>query len=42
MSAKFTGKFSPDGNSFSGGWRPNRGADKTVNAPYDIAGTRAE
>jgi hypothetical protein len=23
-----------------GGWRPNPGADETVNVPYDIGGTR--
>ena len=40
MDAKFTGKFSPDGNSFSGGWRPNPGADETINTSYDIGGTR--
>jgi len=40
MGATFTGKFSPDGNSFSGGWRPKPGADETVNAPYDIRVSR--
>jgi hypothetical protein len=40
LDAKFTGKFSPDGDSFSGGWRPNPGADETINAPYDIGGSR--
>lgn len=42
MSARFTGKFSPDGNSFAGGWRPNPGADEAVNAPYDIRVSRIE
>jgi hypothetical protein len=42
MNAKFTGKFSSDGKSFTGGWRPNRGADKTINTSYDITGTRVE
>lgn len=42
MNATFTGKFAPDGNSFAGGWRPARGADETVNAPYDITVTRAK
>ena len=42
MNATFTGKFSADGKSFSGGWRPNPGADKTINAPYDIRGARVE
>ena len=36
MNATFTGQFSADGNRFSGGWRPNPGADPTINAPYDI------
>jgi hypothetical protein len=40
MDAKFTAKFAPDGNSFSGGWRPNPGADETINAPYDVTATR--
>jgi hypothetical protein len=40
MSARFTARFSPDGNSFSGGWRPDPGADETINAPYDIVATR--
>jgi len=40
MDATFTGKFAPDGNSFSGGWRPNPGADEAVNAAYDIMLTR--
>jgi hypothetical protein len=39
MDATFTGKFSPDGNSFSGGWRPNPGADEAINAPYHITVT---
>lgn len=40
MNATFTGKFSADGNSFSGGWRPNPGADEEINTPYDISGSR--
>jgi hypothetical protein len=40
LDATFTGRYSDDGNSFSGGWRPNPGADETVNIPYDISGTR--
>lgn len=40
MNATFTGKLSADGNGFAGGWRPNPGADKAINAPYDIACTR--
>src|SRR5262245_66691366 len=42
MDAKFTGKFSPDGKSFSGGWRPNPGADKSVNTSYDVTCTRID
>jgi hypothetical protein len=29
-----------DGESFSGGWRANPGADETVNVSYDIGGRR--
>jgi hypothetical protein len=28
------------GRSFGGGWRPNPGADETINVPYDIGGRR--
>jgi hypothetical protein len=40
MDASFTATFSSDGNSFSGGWRPNPGADETINQPYDVGGSR--
>jgi hypothetical protein len=40
MDSTFKGTFSEDGDSFSGGWRPNSGADETVNVPYDIGGHR--
>ena len=40
LDATFTGEMSEDGRSFAGGWRPNPGADETVNFPYDISGTR--
>lgn len=40
LDATFSGSFGEDGNSFAGGWRPNPGADETVNVSYDIAGTR--
>jgi hypothetical protein len=40
MDAAFTATFAPDGNSFSGGWRPRPGADEEINAPYDVVGTR--
>jgi hypothetical protein len=41
LDATFTGTWSADGERFSGGWRPNPGADETVNVPYDISGGRA-
>jgi hypothetical protein len=40
LDASFTGHWSDDGNTFSGGWRPNPGADEAVNVPYDIRGGR--
>ena len=40
LDATFTGRFGDDGQSFGGGWRPNPGADETVNVPYDIGGRR--
>ena len=40
MDAEFNGKLSPDGNSFSGGWRPRPGADEKINASYDVKGIR--
>jgi hypothetical protein len=40
MRSKFTGKFAADGKSFSGGWRPNPGADEKINAPYDVTASR--
>lgn len=40
LDATFNGRLGEDGKSFSGGWRPNPGADETVNVPYDILGTR--
>ena len=41
MDSAFTGAFSEDGRRFGGGWRPNPGADETVNVAYDISGARA-
>ena len=41
LDATFHGRFSEDGETFGGGWRPNPGADETVNVPYDISGRRA-
>lgn len=40
LDAMFTGRFAEDGQSFGGGWRPNPGADETINVPYDIGGRR--
>jgi Protein of unknown function (DUF1579) len=40
LDATFTGHFAQDGQSFDGGWRPNPGADETVNVAYDIGGHR--
>jgi Protein of unknown function (DUF1579) len=40
LDATFTGSFADDGQTFAGGWRPNPGADETVNVPYDIGGRR--
>jgi hypothetical protein len=42
LDATFTGAWSEDGNSFSGGWRPNPGADESINVPYDISGSRVD
>ena len=42
LDAAFKGEFSDDGESFSGGWRPNPGADETINIPYDVTGSRVE
>jgi Protein of unknown function (DUF1579) len=39
LDATFTGSWREDG-TVSGGWRPNPGADETVNVPYDIGGSR--
>jgi Protein of unknown function (DUF1579) len=41
LDATFTGSWREEGN-FSGGWRPNPGADETVNVPYDIGGRRLD
>jgi hypothetical protein len=41
LDATFTGAWSEDGESFGGGWRPNPGADESINVPYDIGGHRA-
>jgi hypothetical protein len=33
-------RVSNDGRSYTGSWRPNPGADETVNPPYDLTGTK--
>jgi hypothetical protein len=38
--ASFEGRFSDDGNSFSGGWRPLPGMEGPGNVAYDVTGTR--
>jgi Protein of unknown function (DUF1579) len=40
MDSTFSGEFGEDGDTFSGGWRANPGADESVNIPYDISGKR--
>jgi len=40
LNATFEGGLSEDGDRFEGGWRPNPGADESVNIPYDIGGSR--
>jgi hypothetical protein len=41
MDSSFKGSFDDDG-TFSGGWRPNPGADETVNVSYDVSGDRVK
>jgi hypothetical protein len=41
LDATFTGGFGED-ERFGGGWRPNPGADESVNVPYDISGRRVQ
>jgi hypothetical protein len=41
LDATFRGEWREDG-TFAGGWRPNPGAEETVNVPYDIGGHRVE
>jgi hypothetical protein len=42
LDSSFSGEFSDDGESFSGGWRANPGADETINIPYDVSGSRVK
>lgn len=41
LGATFRGRWSEDGTSFSGGWRPNPGREGPGNVAYDISGGRA-
>lgn len=41
LGAAFRGRWSEDGATFSGGWRPNPGREGGGNVPYDISGSRA-
>ena len=38
LDATFHGTW--HGETMTGGWRPNEGADQTVNVPYDLRGVR--
>lgn len=40
--ARMMGKISEDGNTFSGGWRPNPGKEGPGNVEYDFVGTRVK
>jgi hypothetical protein len=40
--SKYTGTFSEDGNTLSGGWRPNEGREGHENVAYDATMTRVE
>jgi hypothetical protein len=41
LGATFRGSRSEDGETFSGGWRPNPGREGPGNIAYDISGGRA-
>jgi hypothetical protein len=41
LGATFRGRWGEDGESFSGGWRPDPGREGPGNVPYDISGGRA-
>ena len=40
--ARMTGRISQDGNTFSGGWRPEPGTEGAGNVAYDFIGTRVQ
>jgi Protein of unknown function (DUF1579) len=41
IGATFRGRWSEDGTTFSGGWRPNPGREGPGNVAYDVRGGRA-
>lgn len=41
LGSTFRGRWSEDGTTFSGGWRPNPGREGPGNVAYDISGSRA-
>jgi hypothetical protein len=41
LGAVFRGRWSEDGTTFSGGWRPMPGREGPGNVPYDVGGSRA-
>jgi hypothetical protein len=41
IGATFHGRWSEDGTTFSGGWRPDPGREGPGNTAYDISGSRA-
>jgi hypothetical protein len=41
LGATFRGRWSEDGETFSGGWRPNPGREGPGNVAYDVSGGRA-
>jgi len=40
--ATFTGNFSDDGHTLTGGWRPDRSTDAESNVTYDVVMTRVQ
>jgi hypothetical protein len=42
LGAKFSGRTSDDGNTFSGGWRPMPGREGPGKGAYDITGDPSE
>jgi hypothetical protein len=40
LDATFEATISDDGSTYSGGWRPNPGADESINVAYDVRGVR--